>query len=125
MTWFSSVCAALDADPGPAFRRLLLGLCPGLLKGPFNDAERQRVGLPADWYDPRLWADDPELQAAAEVAVAAAARGDAMASAAAAGGEGRQALLADPAVLGHLAQRLGVLLELEAGAAAGPSTRTT
>lgn len=79
------------------------------------------VGLPAEWYDPRHWADEPDLQAAAEAAVAAATRGDAMASAAAPGSSS-QALLGDPAVLRRVAERLGILLELEAGAAAGPST---
>ena len=62
VAWFRAVCEALaDADPGPAYRALLLDLVPDLLKGPFNDAARQDVGLPNDWYDTRLW---PEAQRA-------------------------------------------------------------
>ena len=50
ITWFTAICAALGAEPGEAYRQLLLELCPGLLNGPFNEPERQEVGLPREWY---------------------------------------------------------------------------
>lgn len=113
---FHAICAGAGADPGPTFRRLLLELCPGLLKGPFNDAERQLVGLPAAWYDARLW--EPELRDAAAAAVAAASKAEqAGASSAAAGGAAGSvaalAPVAQPEKMRQIAARLAAMLDLE------------
>lgn len=120
VTWFNAICAALGADPGPAYRSLLLGLCPGLLKGPFNDAERGAVGLPVAWYDPQHW--KPELRAAAEAAAAAAGRAQQLGAVTPAAGtagvpaEAAAAALApvgDTEALQELAVRLRAMLGLE------------
>lgn len=65
VAWFRWLCAALGADPGPQFRALLLALCPDLIKGPFNDAGRQEVGLERGWYDVGLWPEGQRQAAAA------------------------------------------------------------
>lgn len=100
-------------DPGPTFRRLLLDLCPGLLKGPFNDAERQLVGLPAAWYDARLW--EPELRDAAAAAVAVASKAEYAGTPAAAAGSAAAALapVTQPERLQQIAARLAAMLDLE------------
>ncbi|KAI7842362.1 hypothetical protein COHA_004002 [Chlorella ohadii] len=118
VTWFHAICAGAGVDPGPKFRRLLLELCPGLLKGPFNDAERQLVGLPAAWYDARLW--EPELRDVAAAAVAAASKAEyagapAVAAGSAAGSAVAAALapVAEPEKLRRIAARLATMLDLE------------
>lgn len=115
---FHAICAGAGVDPGPKFRRLLLELCPGLLKGPFNDAERQLVGLPAAWYDARLW--EPELRDVAAAAVAAASKAEyagapAVAAGSAAGSAVAAALapVAEPEKLRRIAARLATMLDLE------------
>ena len=120
VTWFAAVCAALgQQDPAPAFRALILELCPGLLKGPFNDTERQMVGLQRDWYDAGLW--EPEQAAAASAALAAAVaaeRAGQPAPAAVPPGDTSVAALApvsDPQLLQQLAARLASMLDLEVG----------
>ena len=110
---FHAICAGAGVDPGPTFRRLLLDLCPGLLKGPFNDAERQLVGLPAAWYDARLW--EPELRDAAAAAVAVASKAEYAGTPAAAAGSAAAALapVTQPERLQQIAARLAAMLDLE------------
>lgn len=55
VTWFNTMCLALECDPGDAFRTTLNTLCPDLLKAPFNHEKRQEVGLQRDWYDKSMW----------------------------------------------------------------------
>lgn len=116
VTWFSAICQALGAEPGRAFRGLLLDHCPGLLKGPFNDDERALVGLQPELYDPRLWPATEAEAAVAAVAAAAAAERDGRPHAAAVGGGAAVAMLplADEGRMRELAARLGALLGLEA-----------
>jgi hypothetical protein len=50
VAWFRRTCAALGAEPGGLFRAWVGHLCPDVLKGPFNDAARQEVGLQREWW---------------------------------------------------------------------------
>ncbi|KAL4448088.1 hypothetical protein ABPG75_005307 [Micractinium tetrahymenae] len=117
VTWFSAICKALGITPGPAFRRLLLDYCPGLLKGPFNDSERALVGLQPELYDVRLWPAAEAEAAAAAVAAAAVEEREGRPHAAAVGsggGGGAMLPLADERQMRQLAARLGAMLDLEA-----------
>ena len=147
VAWFRWICSALGVDPGAAYRRLLLQLCPDLLKGPFNDEGRREVGLEQGWYDTELWPAEQreaavgarQKQAAGAAAAAAAARGGEAgdppppvvsgqpaqaglsdASSGSSGGSG--ALLGSdvsPAELAQLRQRLEHLLAVELHASSG------
>jgi hypothetical protein len=112
VAWFGAVCGALGLDPGPEFRRLLLEVCPELLKGPHNHEERENVGLRREWYDVSRWPEEEEgMREAAEAAITARL-----------GAEGG---VAAPAVappmpdeeLRRLRDRLGAVLAAEVAAA--------
>ena len=85
VAWFKRVCLALARPPADEYRSLLAALAPELLKGPFNHAAREEVGLARDYYDLSAW---PAAARAAAVppAVAAAAKGRAAPLAAGGGG---------------------------------------
>jgi uncharacterized ferritin-like protein (DUF455 family) len=55
--WFSRICESLEIDGRRAFVDTLTRLTPDLLRPPFNDAGRQAVGLPREYYDETLWDD--------------------------------------------------------------------
>ncbi|GAX79371.1 hypothetical protein CEUSTIGMA_g6813.t1 [Chlamydomonas eustigma] len=55
VAWFRRVCNALELPRGSTFRSWISHLCPDLLKGNFNHAVRNEVGLPRDWYDSAHW----------------------------------------------------------------------
>ena len=102
-------------EPGPSFQKLLLTLTPGLLKGPYNDAERQEVGLPQQWYFTALW--EPDLRQAAAEALAAAERGGQPAPLPASMRSGTAlAPVREPEKLRQLAARLAAVLDLELAA---------
>lgn len=115
VAWFSRICAALGVEPGPSFQKLLLTLTPGLLKGPYNDAERQEVGLPQQWYFTALW--EPDLRQAAAEVLAAAERGGQPAPLPASMRSGTAlAPVREPEKLRQLAARLAAVLDLELAA---------
>jgi len=65
VSWFRAVCTAQEIDPGTAFAATISSLCPDLLKGQFNHAEREEVGLMREWYDESHWTEDMRQAAAA------------------------------------------------------------
>jgi len=50
--WFEAVCAARGLDAVPAWQALVRAHFKGYLKPPFNEASRDRAGLPARYYRP-------------------------------------------------------------------------
>lgn len=71
------------------------------------------MGLPAAWYDARLW--EPELRDAAVAAAAAAGKAEQAGVPAAAAGSAAAALapVAQPEKLQQIAARLAAMLDLE------------
>jgi hypothetical protein len=51
------VCDALGKDSSSWFRSQVAKINPdaSILKGPYNHAHRQEVGIPRDWYDIQEW----------------------------------------------------------------------
>jgi hypothetical protein len=51
------VCDAVGKDSSTWFRSLVAKINPdaSLIKGPYNHAHRQDVGIPRDWYDIQEW----------------------------------------------------------------------
>jgi hypothetical protein len=112
IAWFSAICDALGMETASTYQRLLLELCPRLLKGPFDDGERQAVGLERELYSTAMW--DPALQQAAAEAIAAAERGHPPAKL---GSPTAVAPLDDVGKLQQLASRLADMLDIEMAAA--------
>jgi len=50
--WFAWICERRGEDPTAAFHRLVAPHFPKGLKPPFNDADRQKAGLPGEYYQP-------------------------------------------------------------------------
>jgi uncharacterized ferritin-like protein (DUF455 family) len=50
--WFAWVCERRGEDPTAAFHRLVAPHFPKGLKPPFNDSDRQKAGMPAEFYQP-------------------------------------------------------------------------
>ena len=68
VVWFRYLCAALGlADPGAEFVRQAEAHCAHSVKGPFNDAARQEVGLERGWYAAVGTGGPPEGAAAPEL----------------------------------------------------------